>query len=248
MINPGGLAVVWAEENSRDAIFSAMRRREAYATSGTRPIVRFFAGWDFQQDMCSSPNRVSEGYEKGVPMGGDMPAAPHVSKPTFAVLAQKDAGSPGRPGTDLQQVQIVKGWVDAQGVTHEQVLTVAGDDDNGAWVDEQSCATTGRGHAQLCAVWTDTDFVPDQPAFYYARVLENPSCRWSTHQCMAAGVNPFAENCAEQSVTASSGISGTFGDVYGRCCLSEQNEPFYSPVIQERAWTSPVWYTPPAAP
>lgn len=242
--NPGGLAVVWAEQNSRDAIFSAMRRREAYATSGTRPIVRFFGGWEYSDDICSSPERVSEAYHSGVPMGSDLQVAVAGEAPKFIVSAQKDPGAAGKTGTDLQQIQIIKGWVDAKGDTHEKVMRVAGDEENTSWVDQQTCAPTGQGHAQLCQLWTDDDFNADQPAFYYARVLENPSCRWTTHQCMAAGVNPFDENCAEQAVAAGDSVSGTFGDVYGKCCLSEEEEPFYSPVIQERAWTSPIWYTP----
>ncbi|MEH6571217.1 MAG: DUF3604 domain-containing protein [Halioglobus sp.] len=242
--NPGGLAVVWAEENSRDSIFSAMRRREAYATSGTRPTIRFFGGWDYPEDLCSSPDSVRESYAHGVPMGSDMLAAPANSTPKFVVMAQKDAGKPGKPGTDLQQLQIIKGWVDAQGDAHEKVLSIAGEEHNEAWVDQQSCEPTGRGHPQLCQVWTDEDFQAEQAAFYYARVLENPSCRWTTHQCMAAGVNPFDENCAEQAEAAGESVSGTFGDVYGKCCLTEEEEPFFSPVIQERAWTSPIWYTP----
>ena len=108
--NPGGLAVVWAEQNSRDALFSAMRRREVYATSGTRPIVRFFGGWEYSNDICSSPDRIKEAYEGGVPMGSDLsiPTAGH--PPKFVVLAQKDTGAMGKAGTDLQQLQIVKGW------------------------------------------------------------------------------------------------------------------------------------------
>ena len=242
--NPGGLAVVWAEQNSRDAIFAAMRRKEAYATSGTRPIVRFFGGWDFDPQLCNSPDRVRTGYARGVPMGGDLTPAPPGGSPRFMVFAQKDAGNPGRPGTDLQRLQIVKGWVDANGQTHEKVIEAAGDPDNGAWVDPQSCAPTGSGQAQLCRVWTDPEFQPGEPAFYYARVLENPSCRWTTHQCMAVGVNPFADECPEQAQRAGEEVSGTFGDVYGKCCLSAEEEPFFSPVIQERAWTSPIWYTP----
>lgn len=242
--NPGGLAVVWAQENSRDSIFSAMRRREAYATSGTRPTVRFFGGWNYPEDLCASTDSVQESYAQGVPMGSDLSVAPENGIPKFVVMAQKEAGVSGKPGTDLQQVQIIKGWVDAKGDTHEQVLSVAGDEHNDAWIDEQSCAPAGEGHSQLCQVWTDTNFQSEQAAFYYARVLENPSCRWTTRQCMAAGVNPFADNCSEQAGAAGGKVSGTFGDVYGKCCLTEAEEPFFSPVIQEHAWTSPIWYTP----
>ena len=152
----------------------------------------------------------------------------------------------GHPGTDLQRVQIVKGWADATGTTHEAVFDVAGNASNGASVDPNSCAPTGEGSGALCAVWEDADFDPDESAFYYARVLENPTCRWSTLHCQAAGVNPFAENCAEQAETqtAIAHESGAQGDVYGKCCLQEDEEPFYSPLIQERAWTSPIWYAP----
>ena len=242
--NPGGLAVVWAEENSRDAIFAALRRREAYATSGTRPIVRFFGGWGLPQDLCSAPDMVKQAYDKGVPMGGDLQSAKADEKPGFLITAQKDIGNPGRPGTDLQRIQIVKGWVDRDGNIHESVIDVAGNADNGAWINEQTCQPTGRGHAQLCQVWTDQTFEADQHAFYYARILENPSCRWSSHQCMATGVNPFSDDCANQAEQAAQQVSGTFGDIYGKCCLTADTEPFFSPVIQERAWTSPIWYSP----
>ena len=174
-------------------------------------------------------------------MGSDLAAGPDNGTPQFVVMAQKDTG---KSGSDLQQIQIIKGWVDANGDTHEKVLSVVGDRHNDAWVDEQSCAPTGVGHAQLCQVWTDSNFQADQAAFYYARVLENPSCRWTTHQCIAAGVNPFDDNCAVQAEEAGENVSGTFGDVFGKCCLTEAEEPFFSPVIQERAWTSPIWYRP----
>jgi hypothetical protein len=162
--------------------------------------------------------------------------------------AQKDAGTPDAPGNDLQRIQIVKGWVDADGQTHERVLDVAGSANNDVGVDQQDCKPSGRGSAELCSLWEDPDFDSAQPAFYYARVLENPSCRWTTHQCQAAGVNPFADDCAAQADAADvlAHADGATGPVYGKCCLKRAQEPFYSPVIQERAWTSPVWYLPPA--
>ena len=134
--------------------------------------------------------------------------------------------------------------MDANGETREAVYDVAGTPDNGAWVDPRSCAPTGRGHTSLCTVWQDPDFDPRENAFYYARVLENPSCRWSTLQCQAAGVNPFAENCAEQAAAKTEALQdeGAVGEIYSRCCLDPADQPFYSPVIQERAWTSPIWY------
>ena len=127
----------------------------------------------------------------------------------------------------------------------EKVFDIAGAANNGAGVDPQTCAPTGTGHKNLCTVWQDPDYNAGQSAFYYVRVLENPSCRWSTLQCQAAGVNPFAENCEEQAVEATASLkereSFVIGDVYGRCCLDAALEPFYSPTIQERAWTSPIW-------
>ncbi len=240
--NPGGLAVVWAEENSRDSLFEAMRRRETYATSGTRPTVRFFVGESLSSEACHDPEMVAGAYRSAVPMGGELTAP--ANSPGFLVSASKDSGSVGHPGTDLQRLQIIKGWLDKEGNTHERVFDVAGSDDTGAWVDENSCATTGSGFARLCTVWRDPDYSPDQTAFYYVRVLENPSCRWSTRQCIAAGVNPFSEQCADQAAAMTEQVEGAIGDVYGRCCLDADNEPFYSPVIQERAWTSPIWLNP----
>lgn len=242
--NPGGLAVVWAEENSRDSIFTGMRNREAYATSGTRPIVRFFAGENYDDNLCSDPDMLSKAYAGGVPMGGDLPAP--AQSPRFLVSAAKDPGSPGRSGVDLQRIQIIKGWLDDNGNTHEQVFDVAGSPNNGASVNPQTCAPTGQGHANLCTVWTDPNYERQQAAFYYVRVLENPSCRWSTLQCQADGVNPFAKNCSEQAqeMTALRQDEGAIGDVYKNCCLDAEQQPFYSPTLQERAWTSPIWLTP----
>ncbi len=246
--NPGGHAVVWAEENSRDAIFAALRRKETYATSGTRPVVRFFAGFGLAPDLCEAPDLIERAYAAGTPMGGRLVGDPGGDAPRFLVSALKDAGLPDHPGVDLQRAQIVKGWVDADGETHERVFDVAGDPENGAWVDTQTCAPTGSGAANLCAVWEDPGFDPSQPAFYYLRVLENPTCRWSTLHCQAAGVNPFANDCDAQAdrATARAQERGAQGDVYGKCCLREAEEPFYAPVIQERAWTSPIWYEPTA--
>lgn len=240
--NPGGLAVVWAEENARDSLFEAMRRRETYATSGTRPIVRFFAAESMPDDMCENPDMVSQAYANGVPMGAELPAP--AQSPEFLVSANKDAGTDQHPGVDLQRLQIIKGWVAADGTTHERVYDVAGSEDTGGWVNENSCAVTGSGYSKLCTVWRDPDYSASETAFYYVRVLENPSCRWSTHQCMAAAVNPFSEQCTEQATKMTESTPGAIGDVYGRCCLDPAEEPFYSPVIQERAWTSPIWINP----
>jgi hypothetical protein len=243
--NPGGLAVVWAEENSRDAIFEAMRRRETYATSGTRPVVRFFAGPELPRNLCNQPDMIEQAYAAGVPMGGELEPLDEPGTLRFLVSASKDPGSVRHPGTDLQRLQVIKGWVDAGGNTHERVFDVAGQADNGAWVDEATCATTGSGHTNLCTVWEDPAFDPAEDAFYYVRAIENPTCRWSTLQCQAAGVNPFAPNCEAAAAAMTARLqdeAGAHGEVFRRCCLDPAQQPFYSPVIQERAWTSPIWY------
>ncbi len=222
--NPGGLAVVWAEENTRDAIFAAMQRREAYGTSGTRPVVRFFGGWDPPSDLCARPDLAAAGYASGVPMGSELrPGARSGSAPTFTVSALQDPGTSGSPGTPLQRIQIVKGWLEA-GEPRERVLDVAGGP-NAAGVDLATCRRHGQGATRLCAQWTDPDFDPDSPAFYYARVLENPTCRWSQYVCNAAGVD-----CGDPD---------SVPEALAGCCRED-----HRPVIQERAWTSPIWYAP----
>jgi hypothetical protein len=223
--NPGGLAVLWAEQNTREALYAAMRRREAYGTSGPRIVVRFFGG-DLPDGMCESGDFARIGYAAGVPMGGDLRAL--AGKPRFAVAALRDPGGDGEPGLPLQRIQIVKGWLDASGDAHEQVFEVAGDPDNGASVDEQTCATSGTGHASLCALWRDEAFDPAQRAFYYARVVQNPSCRWHAYQCAAAGAS-----CPRPPVAPGQ------SDPLEGCCAAE-----YPKTVQERAWTSPIWYRP----
>ena len=222
--NPGGLAVLWAEQNDREALFSAMRRREAYATSGPRIVSRFFAGWDYAADLCTAPERLSVAYNRGVPMGSDLPAG--VGAPTFLLAASQDPGIEGSPGIPLQRIQIIKGWLDEAGQRQERVVDVAGDPENGASVDLATCERTGSGFANLCAVWRDDEFDPGQSAYYYSRVVENPSCRWSQRMCAAAGVN-----CA---------VPMTIGKGYEPCCSAQ-----HRPIIQERAWSSPIWYAPP---
>jgi hypothetical protein len=220
--NPGGLTVLWAEENSRDALFAAMRRRESYATSGTRPIVRLFGGEGYPADLCTRSDFVEVGYADGVPMGGEIRQE---AAPSFAVSALMDAGSPGRPGTPLQRIQIVKLSLEDAALV-EQVFDVAGDADNGAGVDPLTCETTGSQSPSLCAAWTDPTFDPDDPpelAAYYARVLENPTCRWSTRLCLAQGID-----CG-QPVPAG----------FEACCDGSLPQ-----TIQERAYTSPIWYLP----
>jgi hypothetical protein len=240
--NPGGLAVVWAEENRRDAIFNAMRGRETYATSGTRPIVRFFAG-DYETDLCDDPQALEKAYASGVPMGGILTRKPDDSAPRFFISAQRDHGTELHPANPLERIQIIKGWVRADGTTHERVVDVLGSETEGLGVDMNSCAATATGHASLCSVWEDPDYTEGEAAFYYARILETPSCRWSTLQCQAADVNPFSESCSTQADIANqlANAQGNSGDLYGICCTNPERDPFYSPTIRERAWTSPIW-------
>jgi hypothetical protein len=222
--NPGGLAVVWAEENTRDSVFAALSRRETYGTSGTRPVVRFFGGWDYPRDLCTSPGLVSEGYAGGVPMGGELPSRPEgAGPPSFVVSALQDPGAANHPGTALQRIQVVKGWTDGD-ATREKVYDVAGGE-NGASVDLATCTARGAGAESLCSVWTDPDFDADERAFYYVRVLENPTCRWHQHLCAAAKVE-----CDNPS---------SIGPGLAPCC--DENIPR---TVQERAWTSPIWYGP----
>ncbi len=226
--NPGGLAVLYAEENSRDALFAAMRRREAYATSGTRPMLRFFGGWDIPHDACERANQIALGYAHGVPMGSDLPPAQNPDEqraPRFLISAQADTGSTERPGTALQRIQVIKGWYDGE-VLRERVIDVAGGD-NDAQVDTRNCEQRGSGHRALCTVWSDETFSADEQAFYYVRLLENPSCRWSQRLCVAARVN-----CSDPTTIPSS---------LDNCCSVDHHQ-----TIQERAWSSPIWYSPPA--
>jgi hypothetical protein len=222
--SPGGLAVVWAEQNTRESLFAALRRREVYGTSGTRPVVRFFGGWNLPADHCTRANFAAVGYAQGVPMGSDLPAPPSAgARPRFAVSALRDPGG-SEPAQPLQHLQIVKGWVE-NGEKKEAVFEVAGNQDNGATVDLSTCESSGPGHASLCAVWEDPGFDPAQRAFYYARVIENPACRWTTRQCLAAQVD-----CS---------VPDSVPEAYADCCNAD-----YPKTIQERAWTSPIWYRP----
>ena len=213
-----GLAAVWAKENTREALWDAMQRKEVYATTGTRLKVRLFAGWDFSDDEVARPDFVARGYERGVPMGGDLPQGNKDQAPTLMVSAQKDPD-----GANLDRVQIVKGWLDEQGELHEQVYDVAWAGDRqpggdgklpsvGNTVDVAEASYTNTiGSALLAKVWRDPDFDPAQRAFYYARVLEIPTPRWSTYDAKRFGV-----------------------------ALPEGVNPSH----QERAYTSPIWYSP----
>ena len=219
--NPGGLAGLYAEENSRDALFDAMKRRESFATTGTRIEPRFFGGWSIDEGLCGADDFVARGYAEGVPMGGDLPEPPSgASAPVFAVSAMQDPGSADRPGQLLQRIQIVKGWVGDDGQFHQRVVDVAGDADDtadAADVDPETCAPRGAGATSLCSVWRDPDFDPSRSAVYYARVVENPSCRWSTWRCLALPEDERPDGCSD---------------------------PRIPKTVQERAWTAPIWFTP----
>ena len=221
--SPGGLIVLWAEENTRDSLFEAMRRREAYSTSGTRPTVRFFGGPDLAPGLCSAGNLVSQGYADGVPMGGRIEATPSSGSPRFVVMANQDPGTTGFPGTPLSEIQVIKGWVDSQGITHESVTSISGTAPSPLAVDPATCQTDGSGFATLCAEWEDPAFDPTEHAFYYVRVLESPTCRWSQRLCLDAGVD-----CALEVPAG-----------FEACCSGSVPE-----TIQERAISSPIWVRP----
>jgi hypothetical protein len=226
--NPGGLAGIWAEENSRDALFAAMRRREVFGTSGPRIPVRFFASWERPWNLCADNHFVRRGYAEGVPMGADLPPpSPKDVAPSFAVWAARDPGSSRRAGTKLQRIQIIKGWVES-GAAREAVYDVVAHAPGAASVDVATCEQSGVGSDSLCGVWVDPDFDPAEPAFYYVRVLENPSCRWSAYACNALAVDCANEASADE-------------ELFERCC-----DPDRPRAIQERAWSSPIWYTPAA--
>jgi hypothetical protein len=212
-----GYAAVWARENTREAIFDALARKEAYGTTGPRIMVRFFGGWNYTRDDLNSRQPAFRGYEKGVPMGGDLPAKSG-DAPTFMVYALRDP-----IGANLDRVQIVKAWMDKKGDTHEKVYDVAWSDDRvpdadgklppvGNTVDVAAANWINSiGAAELGTVWTDPDFDPEQAAVYYARVIEIPTPRWVVYDALRFGIE-----------------------------LPEDAETTH----QERAYTSPIWYTP----
>lgn len=220
--SPGGLAGVWAEENSREAIFQAFRRKETFGTSGPRIPIRLFAGFDLPEGLCGEAERASIGYEQGVPMGGELIASSS-GKLRLAAWASADEAEE----VGLERLQIIKITRDGSD-PRVTILEVAGDTTGAAYVDEDCRPVPERGGAsELCGVIEDPDFDPSVPTLYYARVLQNPTCRWHTYQCLEANVvcdqpvlNPVPE-----------GFEG--------CC--DERYPKYD---RERAWSSPVFLRP----
>jgi hypothetical protein len=213
-----GLAAVWARENTRAALFDAMMRKETYATTGPRILVRFFGGWDFTEADAMNRLPAAVGYTKGVPMGSDLPAAGEGKAPTFLIAALKDPLS-----GNLDRIQVVKGWVDSAGERQEQVYDVVWSGSRepgvngklpavGNTVDVANATWTNTiGAPELISVWTDPDFDPSLPAVYYARVIEIPTPRWTAYEAKRFGI---------------------------------QMPPEAEMTTQERAYTSPIWYTP----
>ena len=212
-----GFAAVWAEENTRESIYEAFRRKETFATSGPRIRLRFFGGFEFEEEMLGASDVVSRAYATGVPMGGELSGGS--GAPGFLLWALADP-----QGAPLQRLQIIKGWIDASGETFEDVIDVAcaGNapvdpetrrcPENGARVDLSDCSINAEtGASELRTLWRDPDFDPSERAFYYARALENPTCRWSTWDALRVGVPP---------------------------------RPDLAKTLQERAWSSPIHYRP----
>ncbi len=215
-MNAQGLAAIWADENTRDGVYDAFRRKEVYATSGPRIQLRFFGGWSFSDADARRADLAKVGYQKGIPMGGDLPPAPANKAPSFIIHAAKDP-----MGANIERIQVVKGWVDASGQSNERVYDVVLSDERvakGAQITSPIRSTVSVEHAtytndvgaiQLSAKWTDPDFDASQNAFYYARVLEIKTPRHS---------------------------------VYDAVAMQRVHPDKYDVEIQERAYSSPIWY------
>jgi hypothetical protein len=215
----GGYAAVWARENTRQGIFDAMQKKEVYATTGTRILVRVFAGWDFQPEEVERPDFADQGYARGVPMGGELTNAPQGAAPAFMIRALRDVD-----GANLDRIQVIKGWLDAGGETHETVFDVALSDDRkpdpgtgkapsvGNTVDVANATWTNTiGDPLLSCYWKDPEFDAKQRAFYYVRVIEIPRPRWTAYDVKRFGITM---------------------------------SPEVPMTVIERAYTSPIWYTP----
>lgn len=218
-MSASGLAAVWASENTREAILDAFRRREVYATTGPRIGVRLFGGWSYQPSDASVTPIERLGYSMGVPMGGELGRGPAGAAPSFLIHSQKDP-----VGANLDRIQLIKGWIDSSGETHERIYDVAASGNRhpsangqlrpvGNTVDPKTATYSNDiGAPQLSSVWTDPDFDPEQAAFYYVRVLQIPTPRHSLFDALALRLDP-----------------------------AEIGHPWF---IQERAYTSPIWYRP----
>ncbi|MEE8298714.1 MAG: DUF3604 domain-containing protein, partial [Thermodesulfobacteriota bacterium] len=217
-MSASGLAAVWADANTREAIMAAFKRREVYATTGSRIRVQLFAGWQFSEDDLVKEDLYATGRSKGVPMGGELEPSPGGVSPSFMIIAQSDPR-----GANLDRIQVVKGWLASDGTDKERIYNVAWSDDRALGADGKLPAVgntvdlaTGRytndiGATELSTVWTDPEFDPSERAFYYVRVLEIPTPRHGLLDALALG----------------------------------ESEPLEGPAtIQERAYTSPVWYSP----
>jgi hypothetical protein len=214
----GGYGAVWATENTREAIWDAMQRKETYSTTGSRMAVRFFGGWDFEKADAETRSPALVGYTKGVPMGGDLQSAPDGKSPSFLVAGMKDP-----IGANLDRIQIIKGWLDAKGELHEKVYDVAWSGDRkpdangklpsvGSTVDIENATWKNTiGASELIVVWKDPAFDAKQRAFYYVRVIEIPTPRWTAYDAKKFGVKPL---------------------------------PGTRMTVTERAYTSPIWYKP----
>ena len=204
--NPGGLAVAWAEENSRSAIFDAFQRKEVYGTSGPRFIVRFFVGDNLDKNMCNNPDNISYAYANATPMGGTI-SSDSLAQPSIFISASADSSIKDQ---FIEKLQVVKGVV-----RNGELLTSIHDvgvTDTQSKLDISNCEVTGSGEKAMCSVWNDPNFNSSENAYYYVRVVANKSCRWSHNLCLQ---NPeYCEADSDASIPK---------------------------VIQERAWTSPVW-------
>ncbi|MDC1295798.1 DUF3604 domain-containing protein, partial [Myxococcota bacterium] len=217
--NPGGLFAVYAEENSRGAIFDALQRRETFGTSGPRITPRFYGGWGFDPNLCSDQDAIASADTSGVPMGGVLTTgeASQGGSPEFFVAASRDVGTTTHPGGKLERIQIVKGWLGEEGTYEHRVYDVAGSPAPTEALDLNTCEPNGVGADSLCSIWRDPDFDPNQRAVYYSRVLEVPSCRWTQRRCIENDSANRPAHCADSNLPKT---------------------------VRERAWTSPIWYSP----
>lgn len=214
-MSTGGLAGIWAEQNTRESLFGSMRKREVFATSGTRIQPRFFAAKHFDKALCGDPKFVSKAYRQGVPMGSELQLGKGES-PSFLVSALADLGSENYAGTPLQRLQVIKVWAGAKDQLHQRVYDIAdaSSPEMPASVDLNSCERKGIGATSMCSVWKDPDYDSAEAAVYYARVIENPSCRHTGYLCVNYNGQELPDFCKDTSIPKQA---------------------------QERAWTSPIW-------